>query len=49
MRALMDDRERCARMGEAGKAKVVHFQAQTVIERIEHAYGQLVGSRPDGR
>lgn len=45
MRMLMDDRERCAQMGEAGKAKVVHFQAQTVIDRIEHAYARLVGGR----
>ena len=42
MRTLIDDRQRCAQMGEAGKAKVVNFQSQTVLDRIENAYRRLM-------
>ena len=38
-----------ARMGQAAKRRVLEFQAQSVVPRIEQAYRQVVGSQEPGR
>jgi glycosyltransferase involved in cell wall biosynthesis len=41
MQSLIDDPERCARMGLAAKNRVTDFQASSVVDRIEKVYRSL--------
>ena len=49
MERLINAPDLRARMGQAAKRRVLEFQAQSVVPRIEQAYHQVVGSREPGR